>query len=531
MFAAESVPYKNTHSFGQIVLNYVAGDDLLSSFYSFPPNIAGVEQAIQQRKNQPINRNILVDVLQDQYKNIAAPEVVLHNIEALRSGNTFSVCTAHQPNILTGPLYFIYKILHAIKLAKTLSERFPGSAFVPVYYMGSEDADLEELNHTYVEGKKYEWKTNQKGAVGRMVVDASLINLLSELKSQIGITKNGQEFITLLEKCYQKGGTIQEATLKLVNALFGRFGLIVLIADDARLKALMLPVFEDDLFRSASSDIVEKTSTELGKKYNVQAQPRSINLFYLKDSIRERIEEKDKNFYVVNTDLCFSPEELRAELHKHPERFSPNVILRGLFQETILPNVAFIGGGGELAYWLQLKGLFIHYKVAFPVLVLRNSFLIIDKRENDLQQKLRLTTGQLFLPEFDILNTIIKEKGAWPELKNELQKTSVLYDGVKQSAAAVDVTLLKHVEALKAKAAKDLKEVERKMQRAERRKNEDLKNQLATLKKELFPGGGLQERVENVSQFYAKWGAGFIDEIYNHSLSLEQQFMVLRKNS
>jgi len=529
MFAAESVPYKNTKSFNAIVLSYLAGDNALSSFYSFTPTEEGIANAIAQKKEQSVNREALSAVLEDQYKSIAPSPEVARSLELLRAENTFTVCTAHQPNIFTGPLYFIYKILHAIKLAKTLSEKFPEQHFVPVYYMGSEDADLEELNHTYIDGKKYEWKTGQKGAVGKMQVDADLIALIEAMNAQLGVSKNGEEFIALLKESYQKGSTIQHATFTLVNTLFGGFGLLVLVADDARLKSAMLPVFEADLFNASSSGIVEKTSGELSKHFSVQAQPRSINLFYFKDNIRERIERNGDIFQVVNTQLTFTEEAMRAELKNHPERFSPNVILRALYQETILPNIAFIGGGGELAYWLQLKDLFSHYNIIFPVLVLRNSFLVMEKRWTDLEQKLGLSTEQLFLPQTTLLNDQIKAAGAWPTLSAEIEKLTALYDSLKTSAANIDPTLLQHIEALKAKAVKDLSRLEQKMQRAERRKKGDFKNQLATLKNGLFPRGGLQERSENIGYFYAKWGREFIDEIYRCSHSLEQEFVVVKK--
>ncbi|RYF81666.1 MAG: bacillithiol biosynthesis BshC, partial [Chitinophagaceae bacterium] len=157
-------------------------------------------------------------------------------------------------------------------------------------------------------------------------------------------------------------------------------GLIVLIPDHPLLKQQMVKVFSDDLFAHKPFEIVQQTSGKISEAYTAQAFPREINLFYLKDDIRERIEEKEGSFHVLNTTLSFTAEELQSELQNHPERFSPNVILRGIYQETILPNLAFIGGGGELAYWLQLKDLFNHYSVVFPVLVLRNSFLVAEEK-------------------------------------------------------------------------------------------------------------------------------------------------------
>jgi bacillithiol biosynthesis cysteine-adding enzyme BshC len=437
------------------------------------------------------------------------------------------VCTAHQPNLFTGPLYFIYKILHAIKLANYLKEQLPSFHFVPVFYMGSEDADIEELNHFTVEGKKYEWSANQKGAVGRMLIDKKLIDLIDELALQIGVEFYGIEFINLLRDFYQDGDTIQSATFKLVNCLFGNYGLIVLIADDARLKKMMIPVFKDDLFKETPSFIVEATCKKLSEHYPVQAQPRNINLFYLKNDIRERIIKTGDSFAVYNTDIKFTEQELKLELENYPERFSPNVILRGLFQETILPNVVFIGGGGELAYWFQLKDLFTHYTIPFPVMVLRNSFLIIKDQERNLIEKLELATAKIFKSPLEILNRVIEKEGKMLRLNGELDQISSVYEAMKTMVGTVDTSLVKHIEALKVRSGNQLKEVEKKMLRAERKRHEAKKRQIDKLKQQLFPNNSLQERVENISSFYARQGNDFINELYNHSLELEQKFMIL----
>jgi uncharacterized protein YllA (UPF0747 family) len=248
MFAAQHLSYRDTALFSKIVLDYIDRTESLGPFYSFAPDIPGIKNAIEQKKQQKIHRNVLVDVLKEQYKTAAQNNLVAENIEALLSDETFTVCTAHQPNLFTGPLYFIYKILHSIKLAGTLTKEFPNCKFVPVYYMGSEDADLEELNHFSVEGKKYEWATDQKGAVGRMFVDKEVIALIDELQGQIGNATDGLEFVQMLREYSITGSTIQQCTFSLVNALFGKYGLIVLIPDDARLKRQMISIFEDDLF-------------------------------------------------------------------------------------------------------------------------------------------------------------------------------------------------------------------------------------------------------------------------------------------
>jgi bacillithiol synthase len=528
MFAAQHISYNQTASFSKIVNDYLEGAASIRPFYLHSPDIDGIKTAIEERKDIQTDRQTLVEVLKEQYATVQCTEQVQANITALTSTTTFTICTAHQPNLFTGPLYFIYKILHAVKLADELQKSLPAYRFVPVYYMGSEDADLAELNNFTVEGKKYVWNTSQKGAVGRMKVDKLLLQLIDELAGQLSVEKYGNEFITLLKESFPLGNTIQQATLELVNALFGELGLVVLIADDARLKRQMSGVFEEDLYQQKPSAVVEKTCKQLGEGYAVQANPREINLFYLKDDVRERIERKGDRFFVVHSGISFTEGELQEELAEHPERFSPNVILRGLYQETILPNIAFIGGGGELAYWLQLKDLFNHYGVPFPVLILRNSFLIVEKKWQERIQRLGLTITDFFASEDALMKKIVeKTSDNAVSLNGKLEKAENFFDNLNEQVTAIDSTLTQHVAALKARSLKMLKELEKKMLRAEKRKFTEQQRQVQAIKQALFAGNGLQERKENISSFYSRYGKGIVRELYRNSLSLEQQFTVL----
>jgi bacillithiol biosynthesis cysteine-adding enzyme BshC len=522
--------YSQTGFFSKIILDYIDQKEQLKHFYLHTPDVNGIKEAIAGRKKFTGNRKVLVDVLTQQYNVVAASPQVKKNIELLSLPQTFTLCTAHQPNIFTGHLYFIYKILHTIKLAEYLNTHISENNFVPVFYMGSEDADLEELGHIYINGQKYEWETKQTGAVGKMKVDEHLIKLIEQISGQLTIFPFGEELLQLIRSCYINEVSIQDATFKLVNTLFEEYGLIILLPDNASLKRSMLQIFEDDIFNNKPSEIVSKTTDELGKHYKVQAHPREINLFYLIDGIRSRLIEKKNIFHVEDTNLRFTAEEIKAELRDHPERFSPNVILRGLYQETILPNLAFVGGGGELAYWLELKGLFQHYNIPYPVLIVRNSFMLIDKKVKALHEKLQLDTTDLFKTENTLINELVRK-----ETKNQLylslekQQVSDLYDEIKKTVQQIDITLVQHTEALKAKAINHLNALEKKMLRAEKRKFEAQQRQIKKIKSLLFPSGELQERVENFMPYYAKFGKDFIKLLYENSLTFEQRFCVLNE--
>jgi bacillithiol biosynthesis cysteine-adding enzyme BshC len=524
---ATRIPYRQTNLFSKIIVDYLDRSEALKSFYSIPPSLQGIQKAIQNRQGFP-NRKVLAQELQKQYAN-GATSRVSQNIQALLSENTFTITTAHQPNIFTGPLYIIYKALHAIKLAEYCKVSLPQYNFVPVYYMGSEDADLDELGHIFVGGQKIEWKTKQTGAVGRMKVDKEFIRLIELVGGQLAVLAFGNEIISLMKKCYIEGTMIQDATFKLFDHLFGEFGLIVFIADNYNLKKLGAPIFEDDLFNETASGIVEKTANRLHEAgYKLQASARDTNLFYLKDAMRERIVRVKDKFITNESRLTFSEKEILQELSDHPERFSPNVILRGIYQETILPNLVYIGGGGELAYWLQLKDLFDNYKVPYPVLLLRDSFLIVEKKWSEKISKLGFTAEDFFLSEQELMNRVVaRESSNEIKLNGNFTSAEKLYDSLKQQAGAVDATLAKHVDALKTQSIYRLQELEKKMIRAEKRKFSDHQRQIHSIKEKLFPDNGLQERFDNLMCYYAKWGKDFLREIYEHSLSLEEEFVVL----
>jgi bacillithiol biosynthesis cysteine-adding enzyme BshC len=528
---SSKIPYRQTGYFNKIIVDYIDQVESLKEFYVHPPSLAGIKKAIAERKDFKYNRKALAEELKKQYSSLPAHEKVNKNIDALLFANTFTITTAHQTNIFSGPLYFIYKILHTVKLAVHCKETFPEYNFVPVFYIGSEDADLDELNHINLGGEKLIWNSKQTGAVGRMKIDKELTRLITLIEGQLAVQPHGKEIINLIKECYQAGDTIQSATFKFVHALFAEFGLIVLLPDNAVLKTEMNAIFRDDLLNQTASGIVEKSAAALSAAgYKVQANPREINLFYLKDDVRERIEKLNGEWRIVNGNQKFSEKEILTELDEHPDRFSPNVILRGIYQETILPNIAFIGGGGETAYWLQLKGLFEHCKIPFPILVLRNSFLVIEKKWQDKITKLGFESDDFFLPDQELLNKlVIRDSKNEIKLNGDLNELEQLYANFKKQATAIDTTLARHVDNLKIKSIKNLHELEKKMLRAEKRKFAAQQRQIQAIKSQLFPGNGLQERKDNISYYYAKWGKEFINILYQNSLSLEAEFVTIRE--
>lgn len=521
--------YQQTGYFSKLVADYVSGNEQLQNFYKHSVNIDGIKAAITARQAFTTNRVLLVNELTNQYQNIALTDKQISHLEALKSNDTFTITTAHQPNIFTGPLYFIYKIIHAIKLADELKAQLPEYNFVPVYYMGSEDADLDELGYINLGGEKLLWNTKQTGAVGRMLVDKALLQIITSIQGQIGIHPFGNDLIAILNECYTLGKTIQQATLELVNTLFADYGLLVVVPDNAALKATFNSVVTKEITEQFSHKAVAETIAQLSQHYKVQAGGRELNLFYLIDDKRERIEFDSLKFRVQSLGLEFSQDEILKELQNHPKRFSANVILRGVFQETILPNIAFIGGGGELAYWLELQKVFEAVNVPYPMLILRNSLLFVTDEQVQRIEKLGFTVEDFFKKPFDLINTLVQKNSTHQlDITGQIEAVKQQYQVLQAIAENIDQSLKNHTEALQIKALKPLHELEKKMLRTEKRRFEAQQRQIEKLKSELFPSNSLQERVDNFSYFYAKYGKDWLQTIYNQSLSLEQQFTVVK---
>lgn len=530
-FTTEKIAYSQTGFFSALVTDYLDHDLALNGFYAHPPNLEGIKAAIASRAAYPGNRKLLVDQLRKQYEGMPDAEKVNTLIDQLLQENTFTVCTAHQPNLFTGHLYFIYKILHAIKLAEELSAQLPDYKLIPVFYMGSEDADLDELGHFYLGGEKYVWETKQTGAVGRMKVDKALVQLIDTISGQLTVHPFGAGLVELLKGAYQEGRSIEQATFHFVHELFAGYGLLVLLPDNAALKSAFIPVAEKELLTSFSHQAVSETIALFPEKYKVQAGGRDINLFYLNDDSRERIILENSIYKIQNSEFEFSDAAIRNELIEHPERFSPNVILRPVFQEMILPNVAFIGGGGEIAYWLELKKVFEAVSVPFPVLLLRNSFLIIEKKWAELADKLKLPVSGLFKTAHELMNQLaIRDSGLQLELGKEKEELSRYYARLAELAAAADPTLSGHVKALETGAAKKIRELEKKMLRAAKKKMVAEARQLGKLRDGLFPSGQLQERMDNLLPYYAKWGKEFIALIHANAGGMGKEFGIIIEN-
>lgn len=529
-FRTSTIPLAATGQFSPLFLDYIHDAEKLRPFYTFRPDASAFAAAIEKLNGQTFDRVALVDVLREQEaEELQRNPALAERISALLQGNTFTVCTGHQLCLFTGPLYFIYKIITTIRLAETLKEKYPAQDFVPVYWMASEDHDFEEINHAHLFGKTLRWTYDAKGPAGKLPT-ATLLPLLDELKTVLGESPSAQEFFAMIAAAYDGQATLAEATRRLVHALFGKYNLLVLDADDVRLKKRFVPFMRNELLQPENEKLVLAQSAALEKAgYSAQVNPRAINLFYMREGLRERIEKENGAYRVLNTELRFSEQELLAELDAHPERFSPNVVLRPVYQQVILPNLAYVGGPGELAYWLQYKTMFDALNVLLPVLVPRSFALIADKPSQDRLQKLGVALSELFGDIEALLKTYVQRtSGSTLDLSPQKEQLKALFAEVRTKAAAIDATLEKATDAELQKQLNALEGLESKFVRAEKQKQETALNQLRKLKEKFFPEGALQERYDNFLP-YALKHSGFIDALHDSLAAFGNELLVLEE--
>jgi bacillithiol synthase len=512
--------YAATRAFSKTIADYLCQDEALKPFHNHFPTLEAFEVQIKEKNFEAVQRETLHKALQEQYISISSINTkVQQHIDLLLQPNTYTVTTGHQLNIFTGPLYFVYKIVTAINTCKQLQEKYPDYNFVPVYWMATEDHDFAEINHFNLFGKKYTWQSEQKGAVGRFSTK-DMETLLAELP----------EAYPIFEEAYKNSKTLADATRAITHTLFGDYGLISIDGDHAELKKALTPVVDKELTEQHSNKLVEEANSQLENLgYKPQVYSREINLFYLTDGARERIVQEDGKYNVLNTELNFTLQEIQQEAKQHPERFSPNVILRPLYEELILPNLAYIGGGAEVAYWFQLKKIFAAYDVAFPILMLRNSALYISRGNANRMHKLGLKPEELF-QDYQELKKHLSGQIHDEEINLEAQRKAVAaaFAEVENLAKEIDPTLVKAVGAEEQKAHNALQMLEKKISKARDSKHEQTFKQLENLKDKLFPNGSLQERQDNLLSYQTN-NPDFIPALIDAFEPLEFKFTILEE--
>ncbi len=523
------IPFKKTGFFSDMMIDYLDENSRLKPFYNNFPNTKGFYNQIEEKKKsfRLQNRIVLSDTLQNQYKGFAISDKTQENIDLLKKQNTFTVTTGHQLNLFTGPLYFLYKIISTINLAEELSEKFPENQFIPVYWMATEDHDFDEINYFNFDGKKVLWNRKDGGAVGRFSTEG-LEQVFNVFTEHLGNSKNAEYLKELFSKGYLQHNNLADATRFIANELFAEYGLVIIDGDDNSLKELFTPFVKQELENQVSYREVTNTIARLEENYNIQVNPREINLFYLGDDFRERIVFEDDVYKINNTALVFTKEELLLELKNNPKAFSPNVIMRPLYQEVILPNLCYIGGGGEQAYWLELKSYFDAVEVPFPILLLRNSVQVLSEKQAKKLSNLNITKEEIFLNQHELLSKkVIENSDLEISFKDKKEFLKKQFLELKEVATKTDVTFLNAVNAQERKQIKGLKNLEKRLLKAEKKRQIDLIERITKLQNSLLPNQSLEERQRNFSEYYLEYGNTFIKTLKTVLKPLELEFTIL----
>lgn len=523
------IPFQNTGFFSKIMHDYLEKNAALKQFYHNFPDTQGFYNQIEEKeKSFSLQTRItLLTALKKQYQNFEISQKTSENISLLQQKNTFTITTGHQLNLFTGPLYFLYKIFSTINLCEELTEKFPDKNFVPIYWMATEDHDFDEINYFNFNGKKVSWNRADGGAVGRFSTNG-LEDVFEVFSSHLGNSKNATFLKNLFSKAYLHHENLADATRFIANTLFSEYGLVIVDGDDKKLKKLLIPFIKEDLLNQTSFKEVSKTITDLEKEYKVQVNPREINLFYLSDDSRERIVFEKGVYKINNTNTQFTEDEILQEVDHHPEKFSPNVLIRPLYQEVILPNLCYIGGGGEMAYWFQLKDFFTKVDVPFPILLLRNSVQIVTSKQASKLDKLLISKEEMFIKQNDLLSKKVLENSQiqiqFDDKKRFLQNQ---FDDLKSVAQKTDISFLNAVNAQEKKQLNGLENLKKRLLKAEKRRQQDLVHRITELQNEILPNQSLEERQRNFSEYYLEYGQTFMESLKASLKPLQLEFTIL----
>ena len=530
-FSHLTVPFSDVLSFGKRDKEFKCQTDKFSAFYSYNQTIDEISQITLQKQASysKDTRNTLVSVLEDQYNETSYYADVQQQLRMLTSEQTFTICSAHQPVIFGGPLYTLYKIASSINYAKKLNDRYQGKHFVPIYVMGTEDHDFEEIAHFHLYGNKYDWETpNVIGsAVGRMKLDG-IESLIAPILAKFERSKFRNEVTRLVNHAYSSKKTVAQATRDFYHILFRGHGLIIIDMDDTRLKELVKPVFKNEILDRFSQPLITKRQDQLANQgYSPQIHSREINLFYNSPAGRTRIEKNDESYLIG--ERAFSEKEMMGLLDSDIGNFSTNVALRPIFQETCLPNVAFIGGGAEMAYWLEIALIFDANQVILPQLLRRNSFFLTTKKSQKRLSELNIEITQVIRQdEEDLVRLILAQEGEqldfsaeWPAYFDSA--FAQLKDDVSQHEKGLDQS----IDAQKAQVLKFLDKLNKKVVKSYKNRNASKLNTLNRAYKELLPSQKAQERLHNVLSYYADFGPDLINEIVNQADVLSPDVLVI----
>lgn len=488
---------------------FVTGSEKTNSLLGIDHGYFSYDKAISGKENFPSERRqLLVEELLNTYRKIESKDSVnpkvLENIENLAQRNTFTVCTGQQLHLFLGPAFVLYKILAVIKSCERLKHSYPDKNFIPTYWLASEDHDFEEIKNTRLFNKSYEWKENSGGPCGRLKTD-NVKDLIIEIRSSIQLNENQSKLLDDFDRIYSSAADLSEASLRIVNLIFGEYGLVCIDGDNAKLKRSFIPIIKKDILEKRNIETFKTTSLEMeAKGLSTQLHARDINFFHIGPNHRNRIIENDGQYSVMETSISWSKNELESLIDEHPSSFSPNAMMRPLYQEFILPNIEYIGGNAEVNYWLQLHNVMISNGINHPKLSLRPSVWIIPQKSLAWLAKKGIEPVKLLISAktSEMLHLLNEDKLT---IEGEIQNFNRLRQNIQDIIAQnISKELKPLVEAGKA-YEKHLRNLEKSLKDSAVEKNKTDLNKLEEIKINYLNTSSIQERTTDSLELLIKY--------------------------
>ena len=525
----EWIPYRQlppaTGGYSDLFFDYLANEPRVRPFFTrhFLDRDA-VPEIIEAHRRKPRDRKTLTRVLREQNVRYGGGTRTFANIDALEQQSTFAVVTGQQVSLLGGPLYTLLKTLTTIKLAEELQKTHAPFTFVPVFWLEGEDHDFAEMNHcqvftadTAISRMEYlpggVMPERNPGPVGEMVFDASLETSLQALSGALQPTEFTPELLNTIRSCYAPGATFNDAFARWLNRMLPDSGVVFLSAHNAELKRLLSPLFQKEISDyPQTSQIVIGQSAELEQLYHAQVKPKSVNLFLFHKGGRYPIEPREQDFSLKGTRHFMEPDELQRIAADTPELLSPNVILRSLAQDTLLPTIAYVGGPSEIAYHAQLGPLYGHFGVVQPVLYPRASATVLEERVQRAMEKFGIDPIDLFGEADNLTRKVVAQIS---EIKlDELfgrttQSMRVALNELRFGLGEIDPTLTGTLDNSGGKIEGLLALMKDKATAAQKRRHETAVRQVERAVAAVVPGGHMQEREISAVYFLNKYGPDF----------------------
>lgn len=479
------------------------------------------DDVVARADGRELDRRTLVEVMSDQNRRFGSPARTMENIALLARPTAHAVVTGQQVGLFGGPLYTAFKAITAIGLAERLKAKFPDHDFVPVFWIEGEDHDFEEVHASEVfdaeaQPVRVEYlpggvmPDRNPGPVGEMVFDATLERTFAALEAALPRTEFTAPLLARLKEAYAPGRTFNQAFAAWMNMLFEDEGLILLSPNDVRLKRLLIPLFEREIREyPRTSQMVIAQSAELEQRYHAQIKARPVNLFLFHKGGRYAIEPREHDFSLRGTRHFLKPEELLAIAHDTPELLSPNVVLRPVAQDMLLPTVAYVAGPSEIAYHAQLGPVYRQSDVARPILYPRVSASFVEERVvramDRYQLELPVFFGEVEEIKARVLEQIeeVKVERLFADAERNVgEALSELRFGLKE----IDQTLQGPLDGFRKKIDANLQVLREKAVAAQQRRHEAAMRQVERAAGSLLPGGVLQERRISLLSYMNKYG-------------------------